>query len=64
MDDAIALDDAKDRDLAPFFFGDLSQSEKISEIQPPLLIYKAKKICIDFTVLLWFCDSISKKSQV
>ena len=26
-------------------FGDLSQSEKNSEIEPPLLIYKAKLFC-------------------
>jgi hypothetical protein len=29
------VDSAQDRDLAPIF-GDLSQSEKLSEIKPPL----------------------------
>ena len=34
-------DSAEDRDLASFF-GDLSQSEKLSEIRPPLALHFAK----------------------
>ena len=57
------MKNTQDSDLAPFF-GDLSQSEKFSEINPPLALQnwtdqRLLKVAVEFLVVL--CCSIATK---